>query len=386
MTLSDILGDFATLQAHLQILGYSPEQIEKPLQKIKKSEDVVNRYSEHKRLSERIAQTYLKTDLIGKEKLSADIKRCGKTLVMAREKETGKMKVVEALFCQKRMCSLCAFRRSLKNYSNIKSIISEPEYKNLQWVFITLTIKNCQSDELENTIHRLLNAFKKMTACKTTAFRMAFKGWFRALEVTYNSDTGEYHPHIHILACVDDEYFHSKHFFKTEDMVKHWRKFLNKADYETKENRLITGGHRNKEIAIHTTKIKHKYEPIDYDPVCYIEKVYDSNEKQIAEVAKYTVKPVDYSDKAEVLKTLTQALERKRCSALGGIMKQTAQRLKLENTEEENGLLDCNETFRDKILKDPNFSVYLLSWNIGAKSYDIQAMNRQDGSPTYISE
>lgn len=386
MTLSDIFGDFSTLQASLQMLGYSPEQIQKSFQKIEKSNNTVNRYSEHKKLSEKIAQTYLKTNLYNKQQLSEDIRRCGKTLVMAREKETGKMQVIEALFCQKRMCSLCAFRRSLKNYSNIKTIVSEPEYKNLQWIFITLTIKNCSAENLESTNHRLLNAFAKMTSNKTTAFRMAFKGWFRALEVTYNDKTKEYHPHLHILACVDDDYFRkdNKNYFSEEKLCNQWQKFLNKADYEIKENRIMTGGHKNQLIALHTKKTKKKYEPIDYIPVCHIKAVRDTQEKQIAEVAKYTVKPVDYSDKPEVLETLTTALKRKRCSALGGIMKETSQRLKLEDAEDENGLLDCNETFKEKLLKDPRFSLYLLSWNIGAKSYNIEAMNRQDGSPTYF--
>lgn len=388
MTLSDILGDFSTLQASLQMLGYSPEQINKSFQNIEKSNDTVNRYSQHKRLSEKIAQTYLKTNLHNKQQLSDEIKRCGKTLVMAREKETGKMQVIEAYFCKKRMCSLCAFRRSLKNYSNIKTIISQPEYKNLQWIFITLTIKSCSAEDLESTIHRLLNAFAKMTSNKTTSFRKAFLGWFRALEVTYNEETKEYHPHLHILACVNDNYFRkdNKNYYSEEKLCNQWQKFLNKAEYEIKENRIIRGGHKNQLIASYTKKTKKKYEPIDYVPICHIEAVRETQEKQIAEVAKYTVKPVDYSDKPEVLETLTRVLERKRCSALGGLMKETSQRLKLEDAEDENGLLDCNETFREKILKDPKFSLYLLSWNIGAKSYDIEAMNRQDGSPTFFVE
>lgn len=353
-------------------------------ERLEKTTKAVNKYSEHKKLTQKIASTYYLTNLINKDDIAFKMLSCGSKVLMAREISTGRMEIAEGYFCQQRLCALCAFRRSLKKFMNISEIISQDEYKNMEWVFITLTVKNCKADELKLTIQRILSAFRHMTSNKKTVFRKSFKGWFRSLEVTYNDETNEYHPHLHILACVEKKYFHSDEYFKTEEIVQLWKKFLNKAEVEIvdeKEIDVLRGGHRNqltKMILKKKKTSKQFFEPIEYDPICYIEKVYAQKEKQIAEVAKYTVKPVDYSDKPEVLETLTKSLERVRCTAYGGIMKKTFQRLKLTDTEEEIDK-EKKETRLQKFLQDPNYSLYLLSWNGGAKTYDLCRYDKPTG-------
>lgn len=313
----------------------------------------VNDYAIAKVNASMVAKTYLETDLFDKRKLSERMSTCGNYLEFMRNLETSETHLVNGMFCQLRLCPMCAFRRSLKTFANISAIVLQPEYRELQWIFITLTIKNCTGDELSDTIDRIHSAFARMTSNKTTLFRQTYRGWYRSLEVTYNEEEDTYHPHLHVLACVDNDYFHSKRFMKTEDMVQHWKKFLNKAK----------------------KKDGSEYDEITYDPVCWIEAVYGNSKKEIAEVSKYTVKPVSYEDKPQVLETLTRALHRKRCTALGGIMKETSRRLKLEDAEDS--VLDGNMSFREQLKSSPQWTTEVLKWNAGAKCYELQEQEKE---------
>lgn len=336
----------------------------------------LNKYNEHKKLTQRIGATYYHTNLLDKDEIARKMFMCGNRFVMAQNKETGGLELAEGYFCQQRLCSLCAFRRSLKRFMNTSEIISQDEYKNMQWIFITLTIRNCKGEDLKLTIERLLSAFAKMTDNKNSAFRKSFKGWFRSLEITYNEKRKDYHPHLHVLACVEKDYFHTKKYFSKDRLIQHWKKFLNKADYEVVDEieiDVMRGGHRNQHLKMRAKKKTSRkfFEPIDYGPSVKIEKVYGKKEKQIAEVAKYTVKPVDYSGKPEVLETLTTALDRVRCTAYGGLMRQTFQRLNLTDTEDE---IDKGKKISrlKKYIADPNFFLFVMSWNGGAKVYEIE--------------
>lgn len=320
----------------------------------------VSDYTITKERSREVAKTYLETDLIDGRRLFERMSSCGNYLEFMRNIETGETHLVGGMFCRLRLCPMCAFRRSLKTFANISAIVLQPEYKELQWIFITLTVENCTGDELSDTIDRIHSAFARMTASKSTLFRQTYRGWYRSLEVTYNEEEDTYHPHLHMLACVDNDYFHSKRFMKTEDMVQHWKKFLNKAK----------------------KKDGSEYDEITYDPVCWIEAVYGNSKKEIAEVSKYTVKPVSYEDKPKVLETLTRALHRKRCTALGGIMKETSRRLKLEDAEDS--VLDGNMGFREQLKSSPQWVTEILRWNSGAKCYELQ--EQEDVQPADISK
>ena len=353
----------------------SSTEIEKKLKAIENSEKFVDKYSEKKKMTNETAATYLKTNLDDKEKIARNLRLCGTTLEFAREIGDGTMHLIGGYFCQKRLCPMCAFRRSLKTCYNIISIIQEPEFQNLEWVFQTFTIKNCKPEDLKLTIKRLLNAFARMTDNKNSAYNKQFVGWFRSLEVTYNAEDNTYHPHLHVLACVKKDYFKKTNggYFSQDKLQKHWKKFLNKATYtETVKKRLVTNGH---ELIVVPEKAVRKFEPIDYFPVCHIEKVYGEEYQSIAEVSKYTVKAVDYSGNPEVLERLTVDLERVRCTAMGGIIKQVAQRLKLEDNELAG--LDDTKSFREKLIDNPAFTLMLLKWNSGAKIYEIVQVKKQ---------
>lgn len=70
------------------------------------------------------------------------------------------------------------------------------------WSFATLTVRNCRPAELSHTIDEMMRGWNRLMARK--AQREAIHGYARALEVTYNKETQEVHPHIHVLVMWRD--------------------------------------------------------------------------------------------------------------------------------------------------------------------------------------
>lgn len=94
---------------------------------------------------------------------------------------------------------MCNWRRSLKiAYQNKQVVEKANERENLQWLFLTLTVRNVDAEELPETLSELSKGFKRLTDYKRVSG--AVRGYFRALEVTRNADKdnpewyGTYHP------------------------------------------------------------------------------------------------------------------------------------------------------------------------------------------------
>ena len=109
-------------------------------------------------------------------------------------------------FCKARLCPMCNWRLSQKRFSNLSVVIEQLyEEGKYQLLFLTLTVKNCNGDELRQEIKNILSAWRYMSD-KNPMFKKSIHGWFRALEVTYNQETNTYHPHLHVVLVVKLEY------------------------------------------------------------------------------------------------------------------------------------------------------------------------------------
>ena len=156
----------------------------------------------------------------------------------------------------------------------------------------------------------------------------AVRGWFRAIEITRNRKTGEYHPHIHAVLMVEDDYF-VVHANKADDTyidkdtwIRYWRESL-KVDYDPS-------------VSISKTKAKGKK---------------DSAKAAAVEAAKYCVKGSEFLKKgmpiqmaAEIAETYTKALAGKRLTGLGGWLLDASRELNVE-LEDDGDLVhdeDCN--------------------------------------------
>jgi plasmid rolling circle replication initiator protein Rep len=77
------------------------------------------------------------------------------------------------------------------------------DYPKYRWLFVTLTVKNCQIKELRENLDLINKAFKRFTELKA----WPGKGWVKSIEVTKGKDGVSAHPHLHILAIVPPSYF-----------------------------------------------------------------------------------------------------------------------------------------------------------------------------------
>jgi hypothetical protein len=112
-----------------------------------------------------------------------------------------------ANFCRVRYCPICQWRRSLKwkakAYRVLPRIIEQ--FPNHRWIFLTLTVRNCDIAQLLPTISWMHHGFSTLTKRKA----WSPEGWVRSTEVT-RSATGQAHPHIHCLLMVSPDYFDDK--------------------------------------------------------------------------------------------------------------------------------------------------------------------------------
>ncbi len=161
-------------------------------------------------------------------------KDCGNYLEFKKFDDDTK-KLHRAYFCKVRLCPMCAWRRSLKVFGQVSKIMDEmTKEKEYRFLFLTLTCKNVPADELTEQINLMFKAFQRLSQRK--AFRKAVKGFFRALEITYNNDTDEYHPHFHIILAVKPYYFERKEYYiKHAEWRELWRKSL-RVDYDPQVN------------------------------------------------------------------------------------------------------------------------------------------------------
>lgn len=280
------------------------------------------------------------------------VRDCGTYLEFKKFINDNSMKLNQANFCKVRLCPMCSWRRSLKIYGQVSKIMDEVvKNEDLEFIFLTLTTRNCEGQDLSNTIDNIFKAFNKMT--KRVKYKKAIKGYFRALEVTHNlnimSDWFDtYHPHLHIILVVN------KNYFKKPDL------YINQEEWSNLWKQSLKA---------------------DYTPLVYVTKVKESKnkgiEKTIAETAKYTVKSDDYIIRDdvsnEIVETMTddavyildKALAHRRLTAFGGILKEYHKKLNLDDMEDGNLVNTDNEELRE----DLEYIIESYHWNVGYKQY-----------------
>ena len=250
-----------------------------------------------------------------------------------------KRKLTAANFCRDRLCPMCQWRKSLVMFTQLSRtmnyIEAHPEkYGEVRCLFLTLTVKNCKADELTETLSDMFSAWQRLN--RMLKKKLSYKGSYRALEVTINEETGEYHPHFHVLLLVSPEYFKSD-YMKQTDYIALWRKALQ----------------------------------VDYDPGAHINRMKNSKPKAIAEVAKYTVKPGDWLSFDTVktdahIATLREALHGRRLVSFTGILKEARKALKLIDVDRA----DLIQTDEDELIRgDVVECIEHYRWTAGVGSF-----------------
>jgi DNA-damage-inducible protein D len=131
--------------------------------------------------------------------LDSDLKKsywnsyyCNENLVQEGNKITGK-------YCNNRWCSVCNRIRTAKLIVGY----SEPLQGLNDKYFVTLTLPNCEGDELKETIDFMLKTCKTVQEFFKKRHQRKKQDWqllgIRKLECTYNYKMATYHPHFHFI-------------------------------------------------------------------------------------------------------------------------------------------------------------------------------------------
>jgi plasmid rolling circle replication initiator protein Rep len=300
--------------------------------------------------------------IVNYEKRAENMRFCGSDLDFADTKD--RLKLIKANFCRVSLCPMCQWRKSLRVFFDTSKVINEVEnrHEDIKHIFLTLTVKSCSLEDLGGVLDIMFKGWDTFMHSRTLRPKIKgeisniIKGWFRALEITYNSKTNEFHPHFHVILNVDKSYFTGKDYLKTEEWVQLWRKSAK----------------------------------LDYDPICDIRKVKNNkNKKAIAEVAKYTYKDAEIltetlSDdtKAEVVKYLSAALHQRRLYAYGGIMKEIAAELKIKDADKAD-LISVDD---DKINSSLAKMILSYRWSMGISNYKLVKTVDKESGETQIFE
>lgn len=269
----------------------------------KSSTGRIRPWAEHKKSNLKLADIYY--NIYQRTKNTYWLKRkdrlasCGNTLTfnlfdIGESKPVIKVKNIQS--CKVRLCPMCNWRRSLKLTAQMQEILQIVSKTNdFSYLMLTLTVPNVAPSELSDAITDMLKAWNLLAKYK--AFGKAIKGWYRGLEVTYNTKTNTYHPHIHCILAVNKSYFKSRDYIKQADWLIMWQQAC--------KNPAIT--------QIDIRKIKSKNNSNDIMSA-------------VVETCKYTVKSSDYikSDvklSADIVEVLDKSLANRRLVAFGGCFK-----------------------------------------------------------------
>ena len=121
---------------------------------------------------------------LGETKKALNIEQCGTFLEIVHD-ETGVERVKNSNFCRERLCSVCAWRRQARFLATTEPALQliDADYRNkAQYMFITLTVKNCTGENLASNITSLLKAWDRLY--KRKPFANYSLGAIRSCEVT----------------------------------------------------------------------------------------------------------------------------------------------------------------------------------------------------------
>lgn len=152
----------------------------------------------------------ISTEMDEAKRVSSEISGCANYLVFHNYYTIEEIRLSKTITCKKHLlCPFCAARRASKqvekNGDRIKKVLKEN--KNLIPVMITLTVKN--GDDLTERFEHIKKSFQKLQQKRKDAIRgktetefTKVQGSMFSYEVT-NKGNG-WHPHIHMIALLDD--------------------------------------------------------------------------------------------------------------------------------------------------------------------------------------
>lgn len=260
------------------------------------------RFDRHKAETEKFCLLY---QLLGYQGYFDRMRHCAPFLDFSLEiGEDGVLipRLQSAAFCRVRLCPTCQWRRSVmwqaKAFQVIPKVIED--YPKCRFIFLTLTVKNCELNNLRDTLAWMHSSWTKLVKRKEFA---QVQGWIRSVEVTRSADDIA-HPHYHALLMVKPGYF-SNGYVSQNRWSEVWQSCLG----------------------------------VEYTPIVDVRSVRPGKAEKgsegvlmssaICEVVKYSVKPAEclrenagfHMTNQQWLAGLTEQLFKTRAIATGGVLR-----------------------------------------------------------------
>lgn len=233
----------------------------KKIKDIEEVEDYLKKPTEKKRMQYKFIELMKNNKLVSLKNLNvARLQVCGDFLLFLKSKNNA-YRLKKANLCNNRFCPLCSSLRAKKNAVIVLELMEYiREINKLEFVFFTLTAPNIVGEKLEEEIKEFNNCFKELIRSKE--FRKVCKGYIRKLEVTYNRERADFHPHFHIVMAVNKSYFKSKDYISTALLKTLWRKFKKNDSIEAVDMRKVKMNSIKEvlEIATYCTKSSDLYD------------------------------------------------------------------------------------------------------------------------------
>lgn len=247
------------------------------------------------------------------------LKECGNFIKFQSSDDKTKFILSGGNFCKNRFCPFCSWLKAKRTAFELLELIKVVEYtEKLAFIFITLTAPNVPKERLREEIEDFNTAFNRLW--KTKEFKAINKGFIRKLEVTYNSDRNDYHPHFHLIVAVNKSYFASRDYLSKRRLLELWQK--------AKRDTSIT--------------------QVDIKP-CRMDTV-----KEVLELATYSAKQADLYKSKEIFDGFYEGLFRKKLLVYNGIFKEYKKKI-------ENGEVDPAEVIElNQILEEATKEICLL--------------------------
>lgn len=158
------------------------------------------------------------------ERMNGCAKRLGYKMVPDHE-GTVALKLGSVWLCHVRHCPVCQAARNRvwrkRFFDGIPKLIEA--HPGARFLFLTLTVQNCNVGFLRPTLEQMSHAFTKLM--KRRSLRDLVLGYARAMEITKRPNN-EVHPHFHVLIAVKSSYFGGRDYVKQREWAQMWKDSL----------------------------------------------------------------------------------------------------------------------------------------------------------------
>jgi plasmid rolling circle replication initiator protein Rep len=254
-------------------------------------------------------------------------------------------KLIAGGFCGVRLCPMCISRRALKLAVQAHGITHEALRwrPGLRFIFLSLTVPNVVGDKLSQSITSIFKAWKRLIErCEISQILV---GSFRALEVTFNAERKDFHPHIHALMAVSSNYFAGSYITQSR-WLDLWRESTRDQSIVSVDVRAVKPKLKLKEgenpIASAVAEVC-KY-PIKSSDILHPTVLVRDKEGQVVKdkegkVLCRALPEPSIEQTAEVVATLHKALYGRRLVQFGGLLAEIHKELKMDNVDSSKDLV-----------------------------------------------